>query len=172
MADPDESRSRDSSGARGIERAGAIIAELADACASALTGLFEGQEARLSDRAAALGEAARSAARSLDQSDNPDFARGIEQAAERVDELARTLRERNWREIASGAADFARRRPRLFGLATVALGFLATRLAAARVDRDEVAEALAAAGAGPAEESGDGRAAAGDAGRRHDGEAR
>jgi uncharacterized protein YjeT (DUF2065 family) len=170
MADPDESRSRDSGGARGIERAGAILAELAEACASALVGLVEEQEARLSDRTAALVEAARSAARSLEGSDNYDLARGIEQAAERIDGLARILHERNWREIADGTADFARRRPRLFGLAAVALGFLAGRLAAAPADREEAGEPLRAAAPGAAAQGGNRGSGPGDIGRRHDGE--
>jgi hypothetical protein len=166
MADPGESRACDSGGARGIGRAGAILAELAEACAAALTGLVEEQEAKLSNRAGALGEAARLAARSLEDSDNADLACGIERAADRIDALARILRERNWREIAAGTAGFARSRPHLFGLAAVALGFLAGRLLATRADPDEVGKRPPPAEPRPAAPGGGGRAAPDDVDRR------
>jgi uncharacterized protein YjeT (DUF2065 family) len=94
--------------------------------------LAEEQGIRLADRASAIGEAARSAARSLDGSDIPDLARGADRAAERIDGIARFLRERCWRELAAETSGFARRRPRLFGLGAVAVGFLVGRLLAVK----------------------------------------
>jgi ElaB/YqjD/DUF883 family membrane-anchored ribosome-binding protein len=163
MADPGDSRPGDGAGARGIERAGAIVAELADALGSALMALAEEQGVRSADRAAAIAEAARCAARSLDQSASPEIARGIDRAADGIDDIARLVRDRNWREIATETADFARRRPWLFGLGAVAIGFLAGRLLTPRVDRDGAPPAAEPA---PAVADGDSDAADGAVGGR------
>lgn len=168
MADPDESRLRQD-GTGGFERAGAILLEVAEACGGALIGLVEEQEKRLSEQAAAFGEATRAAARSLVASDNMAIARPVEEAADRFDGFARHLSERNWREIAAGTADFARRRPGLFGLAAVACGFFAGRLLAARADRDETGRRGLPADPGSASQSGDRLAPPGAIGSRDDG---
>jgi uncharacterized protein YjeT (DUF2065 family) len=131
MGDPGDSR--DGGRARGTDRAGAIVAEIADAFGAALTALAEEQGIGLADRTSAIGEAVRSAARSLDGSNLPGLARNVDQAAERIDDIARLVRERCWREFAAETAGFARRRPRLFGLGAIAIGFLAGRLMAAKV---------------------------------------
>lgn len=132
MPDPGDSSPSGGAEARGTQhgrgRAGAILGELADALGAALLGLAEEERGNLADRAAAIGEAARCAARSLDRSDSPDLARGIDRVADRIDAVAGLLRARKWREIALDTADFARRRPGLFGPAAASIGFLAARL--------------------------------------------
>jgi uncharacterized protein YjeT (DUF2065 family) len=129
--------------ARGIERAGAIVAELADALGAALIAVAEEQEAMAAQHISAVAEAARCAARSLDRSGSPEIGHGVDGAADRIDDLARVVREREWRDIAAATAAFARRRPRLFGLGAIALGFLVGRLLASPA---EPAETPAAAG--------------------------
>jgi hypothetical protein len=60
---------------------------------------------------AAVAAALRCAARSLEQSDSPGIADGIDRAADRIDDLARFVGQRDWRELAVETAAFARRRP-------------------------------------------------------------
>lgn len=128
MADRGDSQPQDGAGARRIERAGAIVAELADAFCSALIGAAEEQGAKAGEQVSAVAEAVRCAAQSLDQSGSPGIARGVDRAADRIEHIADIVRRREWREIATETGDFARRRPGLFGLGAVAVGFLAGRL--------------------------------------------
>jgi hypothetical protein len=144
MAEQGDWRSQDGAAAQGIDRAAAIAAELADAFGAALIALAEEQEAMAAERISAVAEAARCAARSLGQSSIPEFAPGVARAAERIDDIGRIVRQRNWREIATGTTDFARRRPGLFGIAAMAVGFLVGRLATVPAARS--AEPAAAGG--------------------------
>jgi hypothetical protein len=127
MADLGESQPHGGA-TRGVDRGGAILAELAEALASALLGLAEEQRLAMAERVAAIAEAARSAARSLDRSESSTMARSVDRAADGIADLSRIVRERSWREIAAETAEFARFRPGLFGLGAIALGFLAGRL--------------------------------------------
>jgi hypothetical protein len=108
--------------------AGAILAELADAVGSALVAAAEEQKLLAAERIAAVATALRRAAQSLDHSESPAIAGGTNRAADRIDALAHSVREWEWRDIVADAAGFARRRPALFGLAAVSLGFVAGRL--------------------------------------------
>jgi uncharacterized protein YjeT (DUF2065 family) len=128
MAEEGVSQSRDGAAAHGIERAGAIVAELAEAFGAALIALAEEQEALAAERISAAAEATRCAARSFGQSATPEIAHGVEAAAERIDGIARIVRQRNWREVVTETTDFARRQPGLFGVAAMAVGFLVGRL--------------------------------------------
>jgi hypothetical protein len=128
MADLGDARPQDDGRARGIGRAGAIVGELADAVGSALLEVAEEQGGIAADRVAAIAEAVRCAARSCDQSGSPAMARGVDRAADGIDDIAGIVRRRDWREIAAETADFARRRPGLFGLGAISIGFLVGRL--------------------------------------------
>jgi hypothetical protein len=147
MADLGDSRPRDGAKARGIDRAGAIVAELTDAIGSALLAAAEEQRVIATDHASALAEAARCAARSLEQSGSPEMARSVGRVADRIDDIASSVRRRNWREIPAETAEFARRRPGLFGLGAVSIGFLVGRLLTSPTDRDAQLRMRAAAGA-------------------------
>jgi hypothetical protein len=181
MADLGDSRPQGRAGARRSERAGAIIAELADAFGSALMAVAEEQGVKAGERVSAVAEAARCAARSLDQSGSAGIARGVDRAADRIDHVAGVVRRRDWREIAAATGDFARRRPGLFGLGAVAVGFLVGRLLTLPADRpiDRPADRPADRPGdrnGPDErpaatEGGDGKAADGAAGGRPNGQA-
>jgi hypothetical protein len=135
MADLSDSRPRDAGKMPGIERAAAIVAELTDAVGAGLLAAAEEQGVIAADKVSAVAEAARCAARSLDQSGSPAMARGVDRAAGRIDDIAGDVRGRNWREIAGETADFARRRPGLFGLGAISLGFLLGRLLTLPADR-------------------------------------
>ena len=156
MTNGDDSTPEESGRARGLERAGAILAELADALGSALVAAAEAQRTAAAGRVAAIAGALRCAARSLDQSENPRIADGVDRTADQIDDLARFIREQDWREIAAETTAFARRRPGLFGLAAVSLGFLAGRLLLLPVDRDGPGECTPAAEGGEAANREDG----------------
>jgi hypothetical protein len=103
---------------------------------STLVAAAEAQRTEAARRVAAIATALRCAARSLDQSDIPGIANGADRAADRIDDVARFVRERDWREIAAETAVFGRRRPGLFGLAAVSLGFLAGCVLLSTMDGD------------------------------------
>jgi len=140
MTNGDDSTPEESGRARGLERAGAILAELADALGSTLVAAAEAQRTAAAERVAAIAGALR----------------GVDRTADQIDDLARFVREQDWREIAAETAAFARRRPRLFGLAAVSLGFLAGRLLLSPVDRDGPGECTPAAEGGEAANREDG----------------
>ena len=156
MTNGNDSTPEQSGRPHGLERAGAILAELADALGSALVAAAEAQRTAAAGRVAAIAGALRCAARSLDQSENPRIADGVDRTADQIDDLARFVREQDWREIAAETTAFARRRPGLFGLAAVSLGFLAGRLLLLPVDRDGPGECTSAAEGGEAANREDG----------------
>jgi hypothetical protein len=153
MADPSDSR-EDGAGASGIDRARTIISELAEALAAAAAALMQEQGVKAAAEISAVAEAARCAARSLDGSDHPGLAGGVDRAGDRLDDIARVVRERDWRHIAAETADFARRRPGLFGLGAMSFGFVAGRLLLPRADPDRPpAEAAGNEATAPADRS-------------------
>jgi ElaB/YqjD/DUF883 family membrane-anchored ribosome-binding protein len=80
-----------------------------------------------------VGGIARAIHRAADEleSDSPELARTIHDAAGRVDGMARALRQRSPGDLLRSAEDFARRQPMVFlGVATVA-GFALARFARA-----------------------------------------
>jgi hypothetical protein len=165
MAEPGDSQSGDDTRPGGIVRIKAIVAELADACGSALATLAEEQSARAAGEIGAIAEAARCAARSFERSQSPQIARGIDRAAEGIDGVAQLIRARDWGEIAATTADFARCGPGVFGLGAMAIGFVVGRLLMPAVGREPTAEEALAPRGAPAGEQGDGKAADGVYGR-------
>ena len=81
----------------------------------------------MAEKASGITEALRSAASSLEQSQNRALAGYVDQAADQVENISRTVRERRWNEIVADTEDFARRQPTLFVLGAVATGFLVGR---------------------------------------------
>jgi hypothetical protein len=76
MANADDSTPGESGRPDGLERAGAILVELADALASATAASAEAQRLAAAGWVAAVAAALRCAARSLDQSESPRIAEG------------------------------------------------------------------------------------------------
>jgi hypothetical protein len=68
----------------------------------------------------------RNAARAF-ESDAPFAARGINSAAEYVEDAAEKIRNGSFRELVDGATDFAKRQPAAFLGISVLAGFAATR---------------------------------------------
>jgi len=120
---------------QGSERAKTILSELLDAARSAAETILEDQKQRTAERVSGMAEAVRCAAQSLDRSENPAIARYADQAADRIEDFSRLIRERQWSEIVADTEDLARRQPTLFALGAAAIGFLAGRLLAVPTDR-------------------------------------
>lgn len=110
------------------EPGGSVVAEFVDAARSAAESLLQEQKHQVAERVSGVAAALRSAGESLDRTHNPVIARYMQQAAEQVEGLSRTLRYRRWNELLADTEDLARRRPTLFVLGAVATGFVAGRL--------------------------------------------
>ena len=123
-----------------FERAKTILSELLDATRSAAERILDDQKLRTAERVSGMAEAVRCAAQSLDRSENPAIARYADQAAERIEDFSRLIRERQWSEIVADTEDLARRQPTLFALGAAAIGFLAGRLLAVPSDRRQSTE--------------------------------
>lgn len=136
----------------GLERATAIVAEFADAARSAALCAASQQVRQTARQVGGIGEAMRAAARSLDRSPSPAAARYADQLAERIEGFARSLHEHRWGEMIDEVEGIARRRPVLFVLGTVVVGFLAARLLSDPAPRDQSRRTLAK-GALPPDES-------------------
>jgi ElaB/YqjD/DUF883 family membrane-anchored ribosome-binding protein len=112
----------------GGARAGSVVTEFLDAARSAAESLLEEQKRQVADRVSGVGEALRSAIGPLDRSQSAIVARVVEQAADRVENFSRTLRNRHWNELVADTENYARRQPTLFVLGAIATGFLLGRL--------------------------------------------
>jgi hypothetical protein len=128
----------------GLERAKAILDELADAARCVALAAAEQHKQHHVRQAGAVAEGMRAAARSLDHSQSPIAAGYADQAAERVEAFARSLDERSLGEIIGDVGGVARRRPGLFALGAVAVGFLAGRLFSDPSPRDPTRQTPAA----------------------------
>src|SRR5712671_6917068 len=104
----------DASSSMSGERETSVVAEFVDAARSAAESLLEAQKQQVAEKASGIAEALRSAAHSLDQSQNRAIAGYMDQAADHVENISRTVRERRWNEIVADTEDFARRQPTLF----------------------------------------------------------
>ena len=107
--------------------------EAADAAKGAVAGAADGlqDQARTQQRSGAdfVGKLAgniREAARAF-ENDVPFAARGINSAAEYVDDAADKIRNGSFRDIVDGATDFAKRQPAAFLGLSVLAGFAVVR---------------------------------------------
>ncbi len=135
----------------GLKRAKAILIELADAAQSAALAAADQHKRHHVRQAGAVAEGMRAAARALDRSQSPIAAHYADQAAERVEAFARALDERRLSEIVGDVGGVARRRPGLFALGAVAVGFLAGRLFSHPSPRDRAPQTPAAGNLPPAD---------------------
>jgi hypothetical protein len=135
MSDPGESQDG-AAAPRGLDRAGAIVAELVEAVGATTAALAAERAAKAAAEISTVAEAARSAAGSFDRSDHPRFARGLDRAADEVDAVAQLVRRRDWQKVAAAIAGFAQRRPSLFGLGAITVGFATARLLLSPLDRE------------------------------------
>jgi hypothetical protein len=122
-------------GEPGLERAKTILSELLDASRLAAEALLDEQKLRTAKRVKEIAEAVRSAAQSLERSDNRAIARYAERVAFRIADFSDLIRERRWSEIVADAEDFAQRQPTLFLLGAAVAGFIGGRLLSVPSDR-------------------------------------
>jgi ElaB/YqjD/DUF883 family membrane-anchored ribosome-binding protein len=118
----------------GGERATNVVVEFVDAARSAAESLLEEQRRRAAEQVSSIAAALRSAAQSLDQSQNAVIAHYTHQAAHQIESFSHTVRARRWNEIVADTEDFARRQPTWFVLGAVATGFLVGRFLWASMD--------------------------------------
>jgi hypothetical protein len=84
-----------------------------------------------------LARALRKTAEQLDTQDQGPVARYVERAADGLDRLGGTLRDRDIDSLATQVQDFARRQPGVFLGGAVAAGFLVARFLKASSRSDE-----------------------------------
>lgn len=135
------------------QRAGRAIAdvremgtELAAAMRDSATTLFVEQRNRAADEIAALGEALRRSAQSLDQNGGT-VAHYADEAARQIGQFADTLRHRSWNQLTEDVEGFGRRWPAVFIGAAVAVGFMAGRFMSASASRPKEAPPSSSFGA-------------------------
>jgi hypothetical protein len=105
-----------------------VVAEFIDAARSAAESLLQEQKNQVAERVGGIADALRCAGESLERTQLQVMGRYVEQAAEQVESLSRTLRNRRWNELIADTEDLARRQPTLFVLGAVATGFVLGRL--------------------------------------------
>jgi hypothetical protein len=123
-----EAASRIGGAAREAGRqARASATNLASEAGEKLRGLADRQVSAGADLIGHVAESVRSAADSLDES-APELGGFVRGAAERIDDVSETVREKSAGELFQSASDFTRRRPAVVFGAAALLGFLAFRL--------------------------------------------
>ena len=110
---------RDEQHAQGARQA---LRETADSTKQQAGAVFHDQRDRVAGGAHAVADALRSSADSLRQSDSASVAGYFDQAAHRVEDLSRRLREEDFGSLMHTAQDYARRQPAVFLGASVAAG--------------------------------------------------
>jgi hypothetical protein len=97
-----------------------------DEAKSMIADLANTQRRKAAENLVGVAQALHRTAGSLD-AENKMMARYTEIAAERLDDVARYLKQANWGDLVDGAEDFARRQPTLFLGGAVVAGFAAAR---------------------------------------------
>jgi hypothetical protein len=111
-----------------LDRVRTIFGDLVEATRSAAEQMLDEQKRRAAERIAGITEAVRSAAHSLERSEDGSVAFYANRAADQIDQFVQPIRDREWSEILADTEEFAKQRPMLFLLGATALGFLAARL--------------------------------------------
>jgi ElaB/YqjD/DUF883 family membrane-anchored ribosome-binding protein len=102
------------------------VRSVAEQATDDMRGRVEEQKSRAADTAQRAADSARHAAHDLRRED-AWMAGLVEQGAEKLTDLAETLRSNDLRTLLARTEDFARRQPVLFTGAAMALGFALTR---------------------------------------------
>jgi ElaB/YqjD/DUF883 family membrane-anchored ribosome-binding protein len=96
-----------------------------DSAREQATGYVDRSKDHMAQSVADLATSLREATRSFD--DRPNIRAFVDSAAEGLDQLAGSIRERSFSEIVSDVEEVVRRRPAAVAAVTVAIGFLAAR---------------------------------------------
>jgi hypothetical protein len=132
---PDPARGRDphattrpSESARQVgKQAKQDTRETLDKARNQVQSMLAEQKQSAAGQVEGLARALRKTAEQLDAQDQSPVARYVERAAERLDQLGGTLRDRDIESLAMQVQDFARRQPGVFLGGAVAAGFLVAR---------------------------------------------
>jgi hypothetical protein len=103
--------------------ASALMDRVREGAASQLTT----QKSRVTDSLTSLAQAVRQSTESLRGNQQPAVAQYVEKAAGQLERLSNHLRDRNVKDLAEDAQQFARRQPAIFIGAAFAAGLLAAR---------------------------------------------
>ncbi|MBV8888767.1 MAG: hypothetical protein JO267_02835 [Alphaproteobacteria bacterium] len=146
MADSNDSaseRGRDAASdtgmAGGIDRVKSIGSEVAGEIRNVAGSLIDEQKERAAGQIAGVADVLRRAAESLEGSQAQSIAQYAGDTAGRIDDFARSLRERPWSDLLAEIEDFARRQPALFLVGSVVLGIAAGRFLTASSEHQSVA---------------------------------
>lgn len=125
-------------------------AELLGALRDSAATLADEQRQRAAGQIAAVGEALRRSAESLEHTGSRPLAHYAEEAGRQVGDFADRLRTRSWDELAGDVEAFARRWPMVFIAATVGAGFAAGRFLLSSTPSSPAAAAAPLGAARPA----------------------
>lgn len=112
-----------SSGAGAQERSGGIVDRVKETATAQLTN----QKDRGIDTLGRVAEAVRSSTQKLREERHDTIAGYVDQAADRIDDWSRRLREKDVNEIISDVQGLARRQPAVFIGSAFALGLVGAR---------------------------------------------
>lgn len=110
-----------------ITEAKKVGSELVGAVRDSAVSMLDTQRSRAADQIAAIGEAVRRSAQSLDSTGGETIVRYADQAARQISDFAETLRTRSWGDLTGDVEDFARRYPMAFMASAIGIGFIAGR---------------------------------------------
>jgi hypothetical protein len=109
------------------QQAGAEGNRLVGAARTRARTAFEHQQHRIADSIGSVAEALHQAADKLNEQNEDVVARYTDTAAQRIEQFADSLRNRNLDDLVGQAEQFARRQPEIFLGSAVATGFLIAR---------------------------------------------
>src|SRR3954454_1873452 len=113
--------------------------QFVDSARAQATGYVDQRKGDLAQSVADLANALREASKPFE--DRPNIRAFVDNAAEGLEQLADTVRERSVAEIYADVEDVLRRRPAAVAVATLAAGFLISRFIRASSDNLRVADA-------------------------------
>jgi hypothetical protein len=113
--------------------------QFVDSARAQATGYVDQRKGDLAQSVADLANALREASKPFE--DRPNIRAFVDNAAEGLEQLADTVRERSVAEIYADVEDILRRRPAAVAVATLAAGFLISRFIRASADNLRVADA-------------------------------
>jgi hypothetical protein len=119
-----------------LERGRGMVNQLFGDMRHAAEEMVEQRKERAAEGVAGFADALRRTAGNL-RGENETIARYAERAADRVEQLSETVRERHLGEIIAEVDEFARRQPTLFLIGALVAGFIAGRFVAASSERAE-----------------------------------
>jgi hypothetical protein len=118
-----------------VENARGMAGQLVEDVREVAESLLEEQKERAVEQVAGVAHALRKTAEELRQ-ENELIGRYAEQAADQVERLAETVRQRGLGDLVADLDDFARRQPTMFLVGAVAAGFIVGRFMAASAERN------------------------------------